>query len=363
LKKSLALLAFLALAWAPVIATAQDDEPSPEGVVPRDAAPRDNVFGKNAKYRAATLAEAKTTVARWLEKSTMADDLRKKVTDLWNAEMADTSGPRLLQRLGESFALVDDKAKKIVEITTKSHDLKDLPSLAWLTDDKLDPLFRDHLRLLIGRWLCQEKLYDESIAVLKDIKPENVIDPASLLFYRSVAFHRLLIKKEGLESIHALLEDVGDSPQRYVAVAGLMEQDLKALKDGSLDDISRRMEDVERRLGLSRAGKVVRKKEDEIVAMLDKLIDELEKQQQQSSSSSSGSPGGGPMNPANQSGVGGPTGPGTVNPKNAQGAGWGELPPHKRQEALQQLGKDFPAHYRAAIEQYFRRIANEPARP
>jgi hypothetical protein len=107
----------------------------------------------------------------------------------------------------------------------------------------------------------------------------------------------------------------------------------------------------------------VRKKEDEIVAMLDKLIDELEKQQQQSSSSSSGSPGGGPMNPANQSGVGGPTGPGTVNPRNAQGAGWGELPPHKRQEALQQLGKDFPAHYRAAIEQYVRRIANEPARP
>jgi hypothetical protein len=363
LKKSLALLAFLALACAPVFVFAQDDEPSPNGVVPADVAPRDNVFGKNAKYRAATLAEAKTTVARWVEKATTAEDLRKKVTDLWAGDMADTSGPRLLQRLGDSFALVDDKAKKIVDITAKSHDLKDLPSLAWLTDDKLDPLFRDNLRLLIGRWLCQEKLYDESIAVLKDIKPENVIDPASLLFYRSVAFHRLLIKKEGLEAIHTLLEDVADSPQRYVAVAGLMEQDLKALKDGSLDDISRRMEDVERRLGLSRAGKVVRKKEDEIVAMLDKLIEELEKQQQQSSSSSSGGGGGGPMNPASQSGIGGPTGPGTVNPKNAQGSGWGELPPHKRQEALQQLGKDFPAHYRAAIEQYFRRIANDPARP
>jgi hypothetical protein len=360
LKRSLILAALLGLGWAPVGVIAQDEEPAPESPVP---APRDNVFGKNAKYRAATLAEAKATVGRWLEKTSVAEDLRKKVTELWNAEMPDTSGPRLLAKLGESFSLVDDKAKVIVEVTTKSHDRKDLPSLSWLTDDKLDPLFRDNLRLLIGRWLCQEKLYDESIAVLKDIKPENVIDPASLLFYRSVAFHRLLIKKEGLESIHSLLEDVADSPQRYVAVAGLMEQDLKALKDGSLDDISRRMEDVERRLGLSRAGKVVRKKEDEIVAMLDKLIEELEKQQQQSSSSSSGGGGGGPMNPANQSGVGGPTGPGTVNPRNAQGAGWGSLPPHERQQALQQLGKDFPAHYRAAIEQYFRRIANEPERP
>ncbi len=363
MKKAFALLASLALVWAGSVASAQEAEPA------RDEAPRDNVFGKQAKYRAATLDEAKTTVTRWLDKldkAAVPDDVRKKVADLWNAEMADKSGTRLLQRLGETFALVDAKAKQVVDVTTKSHDRKDLPSLAWLADDrvgadKLDPLFRDNLRLLIGRWLCQEKLYDESIVVLKDIKPENVIDPSSLLFFRSVALHRLLVKKEGLEAIRTLLEDVGDSPQRYVSVAGLMEQDLKALKDGSLDDISRRMEDVERRLGLSRAGKVVRKKEDEVVAMLDKLIDELEKQQQQSSSS--GSPGGGPMNPANQSGIGGPTGPGTVNPRNAQGAGWGSLPAKDRQEALQQLGKDFPAHYRAAIEQYFRRIANEPARP
>src|SRR5438034_2947324 len=277
LKKSIALLACLGFLWAAAIASAQDAE------APAAETPRDNVFGKTAKYRAATLEEAKATVTRWLDKAGVAEDVRKKVAELWKADMADKSGPRLLQRLGDTFSLVDAKAKQVVEVTTKSHDRKDLPSLAWLADDKdgakLDPLFRDNLRLLIGRWLCQEKLYDESIALLRDIKPENVIDPASLLFYRSVAYHRLLVKKEGLESIHALLEDVSDSPQRYVALAGLMEQDLKALKDGSLDDISRRMEDVERRLGLSRAGKVVRKKEDEIIALLDKVIDELEKKQ------------------------------------------------------------------------------------
>jgi hypothetical protein len=237
-----------------------------------------DVFGHTAKYRAATLQEAQATVTRWLDKAGLPDEVRGQVADLWKGDMADPSGTRLLQRLGESFALVDAKAKEVVEVTTKSHDRKDLPSLQWLTDDKLDPLFRDNLRLLIGRWLCQENLYDESIALLKDIKPENVIDPASLLFYRSVAYHRLLVKKEGLESIRTLIDDVADSPRRYRDVAGLMEQDLLALKDGSLDDISRRMEDVERRLGLSRAGKVVRKKEDEIIKMLDVLIEDLEKQ-------------------------------------------------------------------------------------
>lgn len=39
--------------------------------------------------------------------------------------------------------------------------------------------------------------------------------------------------------------------------------------------------------------------------------------------------------------------------------GWGDLPPRQRQEALQQIGKDFPAHYRDMIEQYFRKLASE----
>jgi len=37
--------------------------------------------------------------------------------------------------------------------------------------------------------------------------------------------------------------------------------------------------------------------------------------------------------------------------------GWGNLPPHKREEALQQIGREFPPHYREAIEQYFKRLA------
>jgi hypothetical protein len=40
-------------------------------------------------------------------------------------------------------------------------------------------------------------------------------------------------------------------------------------------------------------------------------------------------------------------------------AGWGNLPPKQREQALQEIGKDFPAHYRDVIEQYFRRLASE----
>ena len=46
-------------------------------------------------------------------------------------------------------------------------------------------------------------------------------------------------------------------------------------------------------------------------------------------------------------------GPGEVTKKNiGSGSGWGDLPPKEREEAMQQIGRDFPAHYRDVIEQY-----------
>ena len=38
-------------------------------------------------------------------------------------------------------------------------------------------------------------------------------------------------------------------------------------------------------------------------------------------------------------------------------SGWGDLPAKEREEAIQQIGKDFPSHYRDIIEQYFRKLA------
>ena len=53
-------------------------------------------------------------------------------------------------------------------------------------------------------------------------------------------------------------------------------------------------------------------------------------------------------------------GPGKVDRKNiGSKSGWGSLPPKEREEALQQIGRDFPSHYRDVIEEYFRRLASE----
>ncbi len=53
-------------------------------------------------------------------------------------------------------------------------------------------------------------------------------------------------------------------------------------------------------------------------------------------------------------------GPGNVDQKRLKNEeDWGNLPPKERQEALQQISKDLPAHFRDVIEEYFRKLARE----
>jgi hypothetical protein len=245
-------------------------------------------------------------------------------------------------------------------LCSKPRDRVVLPSQAWLYQNETSPFVRDNLRLIYGRWLSHELLYDESLDQLTGLSATSVIDPATLLFYQSVGYHRLLSKNDGLKSIRQLLEEMPDSPLRYRAVAGLMLDDLSALEDDSLDHISRRMDDIRRRLELGRAGSKVRRVEDGVIASLDKLIEDLEKQQQQQQGG--GGSGGGmqPSSPMPDSRLARANGAGETDRRNiGRSSGWGDLPAKQREQALQQIGKDFPAHYRDAIEQYFRKMASE----
>ncbi|HEV3005622.1 MAG TPA: hypothetical protein VGX78_14245, partial [Pirellulales bacterium] len=178
----------------------------------------------------------------------------------------------------------------------------------------------------------------------------------------SVAHHQLLHKDEGLAAIAKLLDDVADGRKRYQSLAALMQADLSKLEDESLDHIARRMDDIRRRLELGRAGKKVRKLEDDVIASLDKLIEEKEQQQQQQQQQQQSNPSGGraPTRPMPDSRIARANAPGDVNRRDlGKASGWGDLPPKEREEALQQIGKDFPPHYRDAIEQYFRKLAAE----
>jgi hypothetical protein len=89
------------------------------------------------------------------------------------------------------------------------------------------------------------------------------------------------------------------------------------------------------------------------------MIEELEQQQQQQQQS--GNQGGAqPSNPLQDSQAAQMRGAGEVDPKSlGKKDGWGNLPPKDRQEVLQQIGRELPAHFRETIEEYFKRLAQD----
>ena len=308
------------------------------------------------------LTEVKEQAMDWLKAQQVKPDVVKDAQQLWTVEDDEQlSGGQLLERLAHTLALGNDDIAALVQLCDGAPASLLLDKQGWLEDEQLAPFARNNLRVLYGRWLAQERFYDEALVQLNGLKPEEVVDPATLLFYQAVANHRLLNKKDGLAAIRRLRSEVVNPPARYDSVAMLMEADLNMLKEETLDHVARLMEDVERRLDLAHAGPVVRKVEDDVVSKLDKLIEELEKQKGGGGGGGGGGPSGNQSSsPANQSGAAAGGGPGNVDQRNlGNRSGWGDLPAKERERALQDLAKDFPSHYRDAIEQYFRKIAAE----
>ena len=315
------------------------------------------------KWQAPSSDDLYSQVLAWAVKQQLEPEIDAQIAQLWSETSMEPAGPvERLERLALTFALVDAKARELVERCSQPRRQIVAPPEEWLSDESLPALVRHNLRLLYGRWLAQENLYDEALEHLAILQPDEVADPASLLFYQSVVYHRLLKKDEGLKSINQLLDDVADPPARYVAVAELMREDLEFLEDESLDHISRRMDDIRRRLALGSAGTKVRSIEDGVIESLDKLIEDMENQQQQQQQQQAGNGSNRSSRPADDSRILAGRGPGDVNRRDLERrGGWGTLPPKEREQALQQIGNVFPSHYRDAIQQYFRRLASEQA--
>ena len=341
-----AVLFVLAVAVFPSAAQAKDDLTRSTWVVPS----HDDVQAQ---------------VETWLTDSEFEEELAEKVRSRWTEPIPDS---RRLVTLAECLALTSEDARELVEFCRSMRLNPELPAFEFLESSQLHAFERNNLRLLYARWLAQNALYNETLEQIAELKPEDVVDPASLLFYQSVAYHRLLQKEKCLPVVEQLLEKEATLPKRFSTVAKLVRADIEPLEEDSLDEISRLMDSIKVRLGHGRAGKRVRKEEDDVIAKLDKMIKDLEDKakQAQSASSSSGSQGNNlnPNKPMQDSMPGGGTGPGNVDSKDlGKKEGWGDLPPKERQQALQQLGKEFPSHYRDVIEEYFRKLAREGADP
>ena len=321
------------------------------------AAPSDAAeLGREPSWSIPTGVETRTRILDWLAASGV-DAARR-------AQLAETLAAQadVLDGFMEVALVVDDRVAALRDAVARGPVVSE--AIGWLDDPATPALEREALRLWLGRHLVRLDRFDDALPLLADLDVGTALDPTALLFHRAACQHWLLDGDAALATVDQLLERESEIPVRYARLAGLMRADLAALETESLDHIARRMRDITRRLDLGRAGPGTRGVQDGVIASLDKLIKELEDQQQQQQQQQGGGAGGAPGSggtgrPMDDSRAAGGKGPGEVQKRDIGSAdGWGDLPPQEREESLQQIGREFPPHYREAIEQYFKRLAS-----
>lgn len=309
--------------------------------------------------RGPSLAEARSQAMSWLASVTKDQAILDKAKEIWD----EAESRPVLDRVAQTLALGDAEARRLLEQARNPAALPLAEVPAVLRDQSQPAFYRANLGLSLAKALINRRVHDESLAILQAIRPEQVVDPASYYFYRAVAENQLVMKEAGLQSIHRLLHSVADVPERYRVVAGLMKAEMEKWKDKDIGYIARRMRDIEGRLGNARGGPKTQAKEKEVIDLLTKKIEELEKQCQACQAGGASST---PRStqPLPDSRIVGGAGPGNVDRKKLLQSLeiWGKLPEKERIKAMESLSRDLPPHFREAIEGYLKKINKAPRR-
>ena len=305
-------------------------------------------------------ADRETVVAgfeKWLIESDVQKQPAKLVRDYLSATEANSQN--LIDHVIRGLEIGDPDVARFVQLLATAKPGTQIQTSSLLENESCHSFVRDHVRLLYGRWLARNELYDESLGQLQQLQVKDVLDPATLLYYRGLMEHQLLKPKECIKTLKQLQENKDELPRRYAVLAKLMMADMKRLEEDSLDEISRMMGDIRRRTELNRSGTRVRGIEEDVIEKLDKMIKRLEEQQKQMQmAQSKGSPRSG--SPADREQRLAGQGSGNVRSKRqTDGGQWGNLDPAQRDAALAEMSKDLPPHYRSVIEEYFRKLADQ----
>lgn len=361
-----AMLLVIGLLRMPEIAVADDRPAGPQitAAVPGDGAE----LAKPPSWRIPSQDEIDGALRGWIERVGLPAERRDAALALWGEKGADPAFDRL-DVVMAAVAEGDPRCLPVLAVVAATPGVPPVTAAAlpdWVGEPSTDDFERGVVRLWLGRELVRQERFDDGLAVLAGLDPATVVDPASLLFDTAACQHWLLRADDCIATLDRLLERSDEIPVRYERVARLLRADMTGLEEESLDHIARRMRDITRRLGQGRAGPGTRQVQDGVIESLDKLIAAIEEKQNQQSGGG-GAPGAGNSGngkPMDDSQIAGGQGAGEVTRRDlGEGEGWGNLPPHEREQALQQIGREFPAHYREAIEQYFKRLAAGESSP
>ncbi|MCA9051523.1 MAG: hypothetical protein KDA89_22450, partial [Planctomycetaceae bacterium] len=303
------------------------DEPTPDETGVDGTAAGETTGEEAVTFSRMSPDRVRSELLQWLAAVGADSAVATGIAAMWadEASVAALSGEELVDLLVESFAEADPATKRLLEESWGAG-----PLVGVVYDGvRTMPVYANQVRLFHARWLIQHRYFDDALPLLQGLSPEDVVDPAGLLFYRAVCFAQLLNPGPALDDLTLLLNNTLDVPDRFRLTAEIMQQELQEQKDGGLNEVARLMKDVERRLDLGRSGEKTQEQEQAVIAAIDKLLEQMDQQNQQNSGggNSSGSQQNQPgMQGADQSQIKGATGKGDADHKEVTETGkWGLL--------------------------------------
>ncbi len=299
-------------------------------------------------------------VDAWVSQLSLSASAQGKIQAAWQGVDEESSPERVADAILQSAAAALPDQAAAIQAASQGL-LMSTAVTREVSDAELPAVIQANVKAAIGKSLALNQLYDEASASFADVDLEQLADPASYLFYRSVCLYRMREKEQGISTLDKLLERKDELPDRYANMARLMRLDIEFLKPDSLDEVARIMDSIHVRLGHGHAGTRVRSEEQDVVDKLDKMIEDLEEQLQKMQAMAQGNANGmAPHAPAQDSTLPGGKSQGDVGRQSlGDKTDWGDLPPKEREASLQRLGKEFPSYYRDIIEEYFRNLARD----
>jgi tetratricopeptide (TPR) repeat protein len=174
---------------------------------------------------------------------------------------------------------------------------------------------------------------------------------------------------EALATLEDLPRSFPDAPESVLVAARQLALEVERRERGTLGEVATIMDYTGHRLAAADATSRVQKRQDEIIELLDKLIEDAQKNEKQQGQGGGGGsqsrgrmPQQSPSNPLDESRVArgaGQIGDLHTAPQANPGEAWGKLPPAEREKILERLREKYPSRYRQLVEQYYRTLAGD----
>lgn len=307
--------------------------------------------------------QVQTQLMQWIVGRNLPKASAEQVMKQWAASLQGQtlSSEQLLDVVVLAFAQADEEVATLLQESSGQSPPKPVET-AGQSD-----FFAAQVQLFRARWLVQHRFYDDALETLINIRPDEVVDPASLLFYRAICQSELLSTTDALDSLSLLQNNTLDVPDRFLVVADMLKQELMDREDEGMKNVADLMTDVERRLDLGKSGQETQSQEEAVIAALDKLLEDLENEKKKQQEQQQGGQGGQGqqqqqnMNPAQQSQLkNGMDAKGEADPKNLDETGqWGLLNNKQEAKAREMIQQKFPPNFLDQIGRYTRKIAEQ----